>query len=133
MKNKIKSDMILAMRVKNVVARDILRVLIAEIQRKEQTKDGKVELSDAEIIKIIKKMIDTVETPEDKVVLEGYMPKQMSEAEIYQIVVTHIASKGLTSPKDMGKVMSYFKQNFDGTYDGKILSGIVKELLTKNK
>jgi hypothetical protein len=29
--------------------------------------------------------------------------------------------------------MSYFKQNFDGTYDGKILSGIVKEILTKNK
>jgi len=133
MKGRIKKDMVTAMKTKDVVTRDILRVLTGEIQRNEQTTKGKVDLKDADILKIIKKMVETAETPEDRVVLEGYMPKQMSEAEICQLVVTHTAIKGLTSPRDMGKVMSYFKQNFDGTYDGKILSGIVKEILTKNK
>jgi uncharacterized protein YqeY len=133
MKDRIKKDMFTAMKTKDVVTRDILRVLIGEIERKEQTSSGHINLTDEMIISLIKKMVETAETPKDRVVLEGYMPKQMSEAEICQLVVTHTAIKGLTSPRDMGKVMSYFKQNFDGTYDGKILSGIVKEILTKNK
>ena len=133
MKNRIKKDMITAMKEKDTVTRDILRVVTGEIQRNEQSSKGKVELTDTEVIKIIQKMVDTAETVEDAKVLEAYLPKQMSNAEICQIVVTHTAIKGYTSPKDMGKVMAYFKENYAGTYDGRALSGIVKEILTKNK
>lgn len=130
MKDKIKKDMVTAMKEKNVVTRDILRVVIAEIQRKEQTKDGKVDLSDGDIQKIIKKMVETAETPEDKVVLENYLPKQMNAEQMKTQAEYVISSKKYDSPKDMGQVMNYFKQNHTGRYNGQELSGIVKELLT---
>ena len=134
MKNRVKSDMVTAMKSKNVVARDILRVLKGEIERNEQTSKGKVELTDLDVIKLVKKLIESVEeSGEDNgeiAVLEVYLPKQMNSDDVIEEVASFIAREKLDSPREMGKVMSYFKQNFDGQYNGKELSGIVKELLT---
>lgn len=127
---KIKNDMIQAMKDKNEVARDILRVLRGEIQRNEQSSKGKVEVSDSDIIKLIKKLIESVkETGNDNgevAILETYLPTQLSGNEIESIVVRLITQEGFNSPKDMGKIMGYFKSNYDGIYDGKLLSDIVK-------
>jgi len=134
MKDKVRKDMVKAMKAKDVIARDILRVLKGEIERNEQGSKGKVEVTDADIVKMVKKLIDSInESGEDNgeiAILEVYLPQQMSEGDMIIEVTVFIDNNGLDSPRDMGKIMGHFKQNFEGTYDGKELSGIVKELLT---
>jgi len=126
MKNRVKQDMMTAMKEKNVVARDILRVLKGEIERNEQSSKGKVELSDSEVVKIIKKLIEN-SAPEEAAFLEGYLPKQLTtqelENELQGFMEWHQGE-----PK-MGEIMGWFKKTFDGRYDGKELSKIVREYL----
>ena len=64
-------------------------------------------------------------------VIEAYLPKQMSEDEIRAEVQQIIASTGASSPADMGKVMGVAAKQLAGKADGKTVSGIVKELLSK--
>lgn len=64
-------------------------------------------------------------------VIEAYLPKQMGEDEIRAEVAKIIASVGASSPADMGKVMGAATKALAGKADGKIISGIVKELLSK--
>lgn len=130
MKNRIKQDMVTAMKVKNIAARDILRVLKGEIERNEQSSKGKVDLSDGEIISIIRKLVENSQDVNEIEVLEGYLPVQLDTKEVTAYAKAFISANDLTTPRDMGRVMGFFKQNHAGTYDGKELSGIVKELLT---
>jgi uncharacterized protein YqeY len=122
------------MKAKDTTTLNVLRVLKGEIQRGEQSSSGKIELSDADIVKLVKKSIDGInETGGDQsevAVLEKYMPKQMTEFEINLSVTSLILGNGYNSPKDMGKIMAYFNQNYAGQYDGKLLSEVVKNLLT---
>lgn len=62
-------------------------------------------------------------------VIESYLPKQMSEEEIKEAVKAIIAETGASSIKEMGKVMGVASKQLAGKADGRIISGIVKELL----
>lgn len=62
-------------------------------------------------------------------VIESYLPKQMSEDEIREAVKAIIAETGATSMKEMGKVMGVASKQLAGKADGRVISGIVKELL----
>lgn len=62
-------------------------------------------------------------------VLNSFLPKQMSEAELTEALKAVIASVGATSPKDMGKVMGAATKQLAGRADGKAISAKVKELL----
>lgn len=64
-------------------------------------------------------------------IIEVYLPKQMSEAEIKSEVEKIIAAVGASSPADMGKVMGAATKALAGKADGKVVSTIVKELLSK--
>jgi uncharacterized protein YqeY len=64
-------------------------------------------------------------------VIETYLPKQMSEDEIRSEVAKIITSVGASSPADMGKVMGVASKQLAGKADGKIISALVKELLSK--
>lgn len=64
-------------------------------------------------------------------VIEAYLPKQMSEEDVKAEVAKIIASVGATSPADMGKVMGVASKQLAGKADGKLISTIVKELLSK--
>ena len=64
-------------------------------------------------------------------VIESYLPKQMSEDEIRAEVAKVIAAVGASSPADMGKVMGAATKQLAGKADGKVISQIVKELLSK--
>jgi uncharacterized protein YqeY len=64
-------------------------------------------------------------------VIESYLPKQMSEDDIKAEITKIISSVGATSPADMGKVMGVASKQLAGKADGKIISTIVKELLSK--
>ncbi len=66
---------------------------------------------------------------EELVIIEGYLPAQLSEAEIEAQVKAIIEQVGATSMRDMGKVMGAATKHFAGAADGKIVSGIVKKLL----
>jgi uncharacterized protein YqeY len=134
LQSQISADLVTAMKAKDTITLKVLRVLKGEIQRGEQSSNGKIELSDADIVKLVKKSIDgIIETGGDQLevaVLEKYMPKQMSFDDMYFQFSLLRSLQGYNSPKDMGKIMAYFNQNFAGQYDGKVLSQMVKDLLT---
>lgn len=79
------------------------------------TQAGRQDLADAELAQVA--------------VIEGYLPKQLSEEEITTIVKTIIAEIGATSMKEMGKVMGIANKQMAGKADGRVISGIVKALL----
>jgi len=62
-------------------------------------------------------------------VIESYLPKQMSEAEIKEELVKIIDAVGASSPADMGKVMGAATKQLAGKADGKVISSLVKQLL----
>lgn len=130
LKLQIEADIKTAMKEKDAIARDILRVVKGEIERSE---DASKKLDNGAIVKLLKKQIENItETKSDNgeiAILEKYIPSQMTTDEITAVVKERIIADSLTGPKDMGKVMQYFKANYDGTYDGKVLSEVVKSVL----
>ena len=72
-----------------------------------------------------------VKEEEEIAVIERFLPKQLSEDEIREKVKAAIAETGAAGPQDMGKVMGVVSKQLAGQADGKIISGIVKELLAK--
>ena len=64
-------------------------------------------------------------------VIEGYMPKQMSEDEVRAELAKIIAAAGVTGPGDMGKVMGLANKQLAGKAEGKMISTLVKEMLNK--
>ncbi len=109
-------------------------------------KDTKVTLDDDGIIEIIakevKKRMDTLPDFEKSgrddlidnlkaeiEVLRKYLPQQLSEAEIENIVRNAISSTGATSAKDIGKVMQAVMPETRGKADGKLINQVVKKLL----
>lgn len=79
------------------------------------TQAGRQDLADAELAQVA--------------VLESYLPKQLTEEEITAIVKTIIAETGVSSMKEMGKVMGIANKQMAGKADGRVISGIVKALL----
>ncbi len=66
---------------------------------------------------------------EELAVIEEFLPKQLSQAEVEGIVKQIISETGASSPKDMGKVMGLANQRLAGQADGKTISAIAKTLL----
>jgi len=64
-------------------------------------------------------------------VIEKFLPQQLSAAELKEIITKIIAETGASSAADMGKVMGAATKQLAGKADGKAISGVVKELLTK--
>lgn len=80
------------------------------------TQAGRQDLADAELAQVE--------------VLESYLPKQLDEAEIEAVVRDIIVQTGATSMKDMGKVMGTATKQLAGQADGRVVSSIVKKLLS---
>jgi len=133
MKNRIKADMKRAMIGKDTMTRDTLRVLIAEIERNEQSSKGKVELSDTEIVTLVKKMVNDIKesnpNSDEIKILEHYLPIELSVLFMGEEVQRQIELHGYSGMKDMGKIMKHFKDVFPNQYNGKVLSAIIKERL----
>jgi uncharacterized protein YqeY len=107
---------------------------------------GKDKITDADILGVLAKMIkqrrDSIEQyraggRQDLVdkeaaeirIIEGYLPKQMSEAEAKKAIAVLIKEVGAAGPKDMGKVMGALKARYAGQMDFGKASAAVKELL----
>jgi uncharacterized protein YqeY len=66
---------------------------------------------------------------EEIAVIEKFLPKQLGEEELKELIQKIVAETGASSPADMGKVMGAANKQLSGKADGKTISGIVKELL----
>ena len=130
LKEKITSDMRNAMKSGDTTTRDVLRVLMADIDRGQFTKDE-------DITPIIKKTIENIkitgaENFEAEVkVLDAYMPTQLNEEELGKIVRGVMVENNFYQMRDMGAIMKFISSNYANQYDGKVLSEIVKSELSK--
>ena len=144
LKDRITEDMKAAMRAKDSQRLSAVRLLLAAMKQKEV--DERVELSDADVLSIIDKMVkqrrESIAQYEqasrqelaDKekaeiTVLEAYLPAQLSEAEIDAVVAEAVASTGAASAADMGKVMGIVKPALAGRADmGKVSARVRAKL-----
>jgi len=134
-----------AMRSKDSSRLGTIRLLLAAIKQKEV--DERVELVDADIISIIDKMLkqrrdsidafnkagrkDLVEKEEFEVnVLQGYMPQQLSEKEVEEIIIDAIQNAGANSMRDMGTIMNILKPKLAGKTNMGDVSKKIKTKLT---
>lgn len=145
LEEKIQQDIKAAMLAKDSVALASVRGIKAAILL-AKTSEGAKELDDAAIVKIIQKLVkqrkESAEIytqqnrPElaqnelaEAAVMERYLPKQLSEAEIEEKVKEIIAQVGAQSMADMGKVMGVATKALAGQADGKVISAMVRKLL----
>ena len=145
LKNQITEDMKTAMRAKDSVRLGAIRLLLSAIKQREV--DERIELTDADVIAVIEKMLkqrrdsiaafelakrdDLADIEKFEVsVLQTYMPKQMTDAEISAIVDQVIADSGAQGAKDMGKVVGLVKPLVAGMADMGKVSGLIKAKLS---
>ena len=145
LKEQITEDMKAAMRAKEATKLGTIRLINAEIKRKEV--DDRIELNDAQVTAIIEKMIkqrkDSISQFEaggrqdladieraELEVLSAYMPAALSEEEVQAEVKAAVASVGAAGPQDMGKVMGVLKAKLAGRADMTQVSGLVKAALS---
>jgi len=121
---KINKDFISAFKAREMDKKNFLGVLKTEV-----TKESKEPTDEFVIGKIKSMMKNAAKTNSlndmELDVLNVYLPKQLTEKELTEMVKSFISDNNLSNKSDMGKIMGYFKSNFDGEYDGKILSKIV--------
>jgi uncharacterized protein YqeY len=144
LKDQITDDMKAAMRAKESERLATIRLLIAEIKRKEV--DERIELTDAQVLAVVEKMIkqrkDSITQFEnggrqdlaDKekselTVLSAYMPAGLSDEEVAAEVAAAVAASGAAGPQDMGKVMGILKPKLAGRADMTAVSAQVKKAL----
>lgn len=145
LKEQISNDMKAAMRAKEAGKLATIRLLLAEIKRKEV--DEQIEVNDQQIIAIVEKMIkqrkdsitqfeagnrpDLAEIEKAELdVLVAYMPAGLSDEEIAAEVVAAVAASGAAGPQDMGKVMGIVKPKLAGRADMTVVSNLVKKALS---
>ncbi len=146
LKEQISEDMKTAMRAKDSGRLATIRLINASIKQKEV--DERIELKDDQVLAVIEKMIkqrkDSISQFEaggrqdladiekaELVVLNAYMPAQMSEAQVQAEVTSAVASVGAAGPQDMGKVMGVLKPRLAGRADMTAVSAMVKAALSK--
>ncbi len=146
LKQQITEDMKSAMRAKETARLGTIRLLLAAMKQREV--DERIELTDADVIAVIEKMLkqrrDSISQYEaagrqdladvekaEMTVLQAYMPQQLSEAEIAAAIAEAIAATGAAGPQDMGKVMGVVKPKLAGRADMGKVSGLIKAQLSK--
>ncbi len=145
LKEKILADMKEAMKAKDSHRLEVLRFLQSAVRYKEiELRPGLI--NDAEIIGVVTKQVkqrkesidqfekagrkDLVDKEKYELsVLEGYLPHQMSRAEVEEVVEAVIKTLNATSMKQMGSVIKEVLAKTAGSADGKLVSEIVKAKL----
>ena len=141
LKERIVAEMKEAMRARESVRLDAIRLLRAAIQRREI--DERVELGDEEVLAVIQKMIkqgrDSIAQFEQGArddlvqkeaamlaVLETYLPEQLAEGELAELINKALTETDAQSVRDMGKVMGWLKPRVQGRADMGTVSNAIK-------
>lgn len=145
LKERIFAEMKEAMRAREAVRLDAIRLLRAAIQRREI--DERVELGDEEVLTVIQKMIkqgrdaitqfeqgardDLVQKEAAMLaVLETYLPEQLAEGELTELINKALNETDAQSVRDMGKVMGWLKPRVQGRADMGTVSNAIKQKLS---
>jgi hypothetical protein len=145
LKERIVAEMKEAMRARESVRLDAIRLLRAAIQRREI--DERVELGDEEVLAVIQKMIkqgrDSIAQFEQGArddlvqkeaamlaVLETYLPEQLAEGELAELINKALTETDAQSVRDMGKVMGWLKPRVQGRADMGAVSSAIKQKLS---
>jgi len=143
-RDRLNEDLKTAMKAREQERLAALRLMLASVKQREV--DERVTLDDAGVVAVVEKMIkqrkDSIAQYEkaqrqdlaDKEkyeisVLEGYLPKQMSQQELEAAVAEALAASGAKSAADMGKVMGVLKPKLAGRADMGKVSALVKSKL----
>jgi uncharacterized protein YqeY len=144
LKDRITEDMKAAMRAREAERLGAIRMLLAAIKQKEV--DERVVVDDAAVIAIVERLIKQRKDSIDQfgkagrddlvqketaelVLLQGYLPQALSEAEVTQAIdaaIAEVAGGGALAPSAMGKVMALLKPRLAGRADMSKVSGLVK-------
>lgn len=144
---QITEDIKSAMKARDTKSLEALRGIKKELIE-AQTKGVSHELAEADIMKILQKMVkqrqdsaqlyteqnrpDLAEEETSQAeVISRYLPKALSQEEVEEAIRKIISEVGATSPKDMGKVMGVASKQFAGRADGKMVSDLVKSILAQ--
>ena len=143
---KIRKDMLDAVKAKDVVKIDILKMVIASLKNAELEKGKELDEKEQESIlrKEAKKLKDAYEEyvkagredlaqkEKDQLnILEAYLPKLMSDSEIKSFVIKKVEEMDAQGSKDTGKVMGIVMKELHGKADGTLVNNIVKEVLNE--
>ena len=143
-KEQLANDMKEAMKAKEKERLAVIRMVRGDIRQQEI--DGKTELDDEAVIAVISKevkmrkdsIVDFQKGGRDDLVAQNeaeiaflmpYLPKQLTEDEVRELVKEAVEKTGASSPKDMGKVMGALMPKVKGRADGKMVNQLVKEAL----
>ena len=144
---QVSKDIIAAMKAKDAVRRDALRNVKKVFLEAKTAPGANDELSDADAMKILQKLAKQGREAAEIFVQQGrqdladaelaqvavytdYLPKPMSAEELCEAVNAIIAELGVTSVKEMGKVMGVATKKLAGKADGRAVSECVKKLLS---
>ena len=144
LKERLMADLKTAMKEKDKLRKDVITMVRASVKQKEV--DERVELEDADIENIISKQLkekkasieefkkgnrdDIVEKTNDEIeILLEYLPEQLSDEELKEIIKKVIDENNITSMKDIGLLMKNVMPLVKGKADGKQVNVIAKELL----
>jgi len=146
LKDRLVEDMKVAMKAKEEgkVRLSVIRMARAAIKNAEI--DKRIEFNDDQVIEVLAREMklrrDALEVfgqadrpdkvkalEEEMVVLMDYLPQQLSEGEIRQLVQETVTTIGASGPKDLGKVMGQLTPKTKGRADGKLVNQIVREIL----
>jgi uncharacterized protein YqeY len=144
LREQLNEDIKTAMKAREQERLATLRLMLSAVKQREV--DERITLDDAGVIGVVEKMIkqrrdsiaqfekaarqDLVDKEKYEVsVLEAYLPKQLSQAEVEAIVAEAIAATGAKGAADMGKVMGVVKPKLAGRADMGKVSGLVKAKL----
>jgi len=145
---KVMAEMKDAMKAKDEALLRGLRAIKAEIIKAKTEPGANGEISEDTEMKLLQKLVksrkDSLEIyqqqnrpdlaqkeTEEIAVIERFLPKQLTEAELKEAVTAIISSVGASGPQDMGKVMGTASKQLAGKADGKAVAAVVKELLSK--
>ena len=149
LEQKIMAELKTAMLAKDEAALRSLREVKAAILLAKTSEGAAGELKEEDEIKLLQKLVkqrkdsleifqqqnraDLAKKEEEEIaIISKFLPQQLSAEEIKAELVKIIAAVGATSPADMGKVMGAATKQFAGKADGKTISALVKELLSKS-
>jgi uncharacterized protein YqeY len=144
LKEQLTADMKEAMKSHDKDRLAVIRMVRGAIRQQEI--DGQKDLSDEDVIAVMSKEIkmrkDSIEefkkggredliakTQAEIDVLMPYMPAQLSEDEVRELVKAAVAETGAATPKDMGKVMGVLMPKVKGRADGKLVNTLVRSML----
>lgn len=145
MKKKIQMEIIELMKSGQKEELEITRYIFSLIQKEE--KDKNIELKDSEVIQVLKKAIkrnqdsltqykladrqDLASREEREIeIIKKYLPAELSESEVKEIIRKSIQETGAESIKDLGKVLGLIKMNHGDEIDMSVASKLVKESLS---